>query len=106
MILLGSSKYYSIYQDVDHRCFKVDFGQKSIALSFCQLLALREKINAISIASLFDSETNPHGLYFLTLCNYEHLFILNIYEVIDLKTLTQNSFAAMGLSRNIVPITA
>ncbi|MDT0606646.1 hypothetical protein [Croceitalea rosinachiae] len=106
MILLDSSKYYSIYQDIYHRRFHVDFGQKSVSLSFCQLLALREKINAISVTSLFDSETNAHGLFFLTLCNNEHLFVLNILEVLDLKTLVQNSFAAMGLSRKIVPITA
>jgi len=106
MILLASSKYYSTYQDVESRRFKVDFGQKSVLVSFCQLLALREKINTISIDSLFDSDTNAHGLYFLTLCNNEHLFVLNILEVLDLKTVIQNSFTAMGLSQKIVPITA
>lgn len=105
MILLEKSKYYSIHQAVDQRCFHVDFGQKSVQLSFCQLLALREKINAISMGSLFDTDTNKHGLYFLTLCNNEHLFVLNILEVLDLKSLVQNSFAAMGLSQKIVAVT-
>ena len=104
MLLLDRSKFYSIHHSSQERNFYVDFGQKRVKLSFCQLLALREKVNSVSIASHFDSETNEHGFEILTLCNNEHLFILNTLELLDLQSLVQNAFAAMGLSQRIIPV--
>lgn len=105
MIVLEHSKFYTLRHSNNEKRFLIDFGQKVVSLSFCQLLALRNKINNIAIEALLDPEINPHGLYILTLCNNEHLFVLNTFEVLDMKTLLQNSFAAMGLSKKIVPVT-
>ncbi|GGG36709.1 hypothetical protein GCM10011414_02580 [Croceivirga lutea] len=104
MLLLEKSTYYSVHQSETKRLFHVDFGQKVVKLNFCQMLALREKVNAIQLDLLFDSEVNKHGLHMLTLCNNEHLFVLSIEQVIDLVRLVHNSFAAMGLSQKYVPV--
>jgi len=104
MLLLDCSKFYSIRYISEERSFYVDFGQKKVKLTFCQLLALRQKINSISISSHFDSEQGNCGFEILTLCNNEHLFVLNTLELLDLKSLIQNSFAVMGLSQRIVPV--
>ncbi len=87
-----TSKYYSLSQSDSKRRFYIDFGHKTVQLSFCQLLALRQKINAIKITDHFDADLNKHGFEILMLCNKEHLFILNTFEVIDLKELVLNSF--------------
>ena len=106
MILLAQSKYYSVRYCEQDRYYHVDLGQKVMKLSFCQLLALRKKANAIDMEALLDSDENPHGMVFLALCNNEHLFVLSILEVLDLRSLVQNTFAAMGLSPRIVPMHA
>lgn len=92
MSIIYQSKFYIFYQSDTDRCFYLDFGQKIVRLSFCQLLGLRHKINSISIESHFDSDLNKHGFEILTLCNKEHLFLLNTLEVLDLKELVNNSF--------------
>lgn len=98
MNVIVRSTYYTLYQDTKERCFFVDFGQKMVRMSLCQLLSLRQKVMSISIESHFDSDLNKHGFEVLLLCNKEHLFILNTLEVLDLKKLVDNGFVALGLS--------
>lgn len=98
MSTVYQSKFYTFYQSDTDRCFYIDFGQKIVKLSFCQLLGLRHKINSISIADHFDSDLNKHGFEILTLCNKEHLFLLNTLEVLDLKQLLSHSFFLLGIS--------
>jgi hypothetical protein len=76
----------------------VDFGQKMIRMSLCQLLSLRYKVMSIPIENHFDSDVNKHGFEVLLLCNKEHLFVLNTYEILDLKQFVEQSFISLGLS--------
>ena len=98
MNLIHQSKYYSLYQSVKERCFYVDFGQKTLRMSLCQLLSLREKVNGINIKNHFNGDLNKHGFEVLMLCNKEHLFILNTLEILDLKQFIDHTFVALGLS--------
>jgi len=98
MNVIYRSTYYTLYQAVKERCFYLDFGQKTIRMSLCQLLALRHKILSISITDHFDSDLNKHGFEVLLLCNKEHLFILNTIEILDLKKLVEKGLISMGLS--------
>jgi len=98
MILLSKSKYYALYQSDEERCYFIDFENKVIKASFCQLLALRQKISGINIINHFYSSENKHGIEIITLCNKEHLFVLNTSEVLDLNTLINDSFVALGIS--------
>lgn len=92
------SRFYTLYQSDSDRCFYIDFGQKAVKLSFCQLLALRQKVNSISIEAHFYTDLNKHGFELLMLCNKEHLFLLNTYEVLDLKHLVCHGFALLGIA--------
>ncbi|WP_222981931.1 hypothetical protein [Flagellimonas meishanensis] len=98
MKLVYSTKYYSLYQPSGERCFYVDFGQKTVRMSLCQLLSLRQRVLGIDIEHHFDSDLNRHGFEILLLCNKEHLFILNTLEILDLKELIQSGFVALGLA--------
>ncbi|MGS2762712.1 hypothetical protein [Sinomicrobium sp. M5D2P9] len=95
--ILFKSRYYTAYQPEKGRCFFVDIQGKKIRMSFCQLLAFRQKILAMDLDAHFDSELNRHGIEILTLCNREHLFILDTLEVIDLKMFVQGIFAMSEL---------
>ncbi|MFD2099843.1 hypothetical protein [Flagellimonas iocasae] len=98
MNVIVATSYYTLYQSVKERCFYVDFGQKMVRMSLCQLLALRYKVMSIPIESHFDGDLNKHGFEVLLLCNKEHLFVLNTYEILDLKQFVEQSFVALGLS--------
>ncbi|HET7361843.1 MAG TPA: hypothetical protein VFI78_07915 [Salinimicrobium sp.] len=98
MNLLYKSKYFASYQCDTRRCFYFDFGEESISLSFCQLLALRNKVNAINLESHFNSDLNKHGIEILMLCNREHILILDTLQVIDLKDLLKATFGMLELN--------
>ncbi|NDV41759.1 hypothetical protein GTK07_00360 [Muricauda sp. 40Bstr401] len=98
MVEIYRSKYYSLHQALGERAFYLDFGQKTIRMSLCQLLSLRHKVMSISLESHFDGALNKHGVEVLLLCNKEHLFILNTLEIIDLKNMVEHAFVALGLS--------
>lgn len=98
MNVIFQSTYYTLYQAANERCFYVDFGQKMVRMSLCQLLALRHKVMSIDIEHHFDSDLNAHGFEVLMLCNKEHLFVLNTLEILDLKKLVHHSFVSLGLS--------
>lgn len=95
--ILFKSRYYTAYQPEQGRCFFVDIQGKRVRMSFCQLLAFRQKVSAIDLDAHFDPGLNRHGIEILTLCNREHLFILDTLEVIDLKMFVQGIFAMSGL---------
>ncbi|CAN5407758.1 hypothetical protein BH23BAC2_BH23BAC2_13800 [soil metagenome] len=97
MNLLYQSQFFTSYQSDRDRRFIFDFGHKTITLSFCQLLALRHKINKIDLATHFSGE-NKHGMEILVLCNREHIFIFNTLEIVDLKSLVRGTFGMLELN--------
>ncbi|RAV27601.1 hypothetical protein DN748_18090 [Sinomicrobium soli] len=101
--IVFKSKHYTAYQSDRARCFTVEIQDRRIALSFCQLLAFRQKVMTIDIDAHFDPERNPHGFEILTLCNREHLFILDTLEIVDLKIFVEGIFALSGAG-NAVPV--
>lgn len=95
MHLLYQSKYFRICQCDQKRCFLFETENKSVWLSFCQLLALRHKVNAIDLEAHFDDELNKCGLEILMFCNCEHVILLDTYQVIDLKAFMKQTFAIL-----------
>ncbi|VAW16368.1 hypothetical protein MNBD_BACTEROID03-2419 [hydrothermal vent metagenome] len=102
MEVIYTSKFYILYQSGPERCFYLDIGQKTIRLSFCQFLALRQKVMSIYIEDHFDPHLNKHGLEILVLCNKEHFFILNTLEVLDLKCLIDHSFSLIEMGTDSI----
>lgn len=98
MNLLYKTYYFASYQCDQSRSFVIDFGHKQVKFSFCQLLSLRHKIQAIDISSHFDKDLNYSGVEIITLCNREHLFIFDTLQVIDLKTLLKATFGVLELN--------
>lgn len=98
MNLLYKSYYFASYQCDQSRSFYIDFGHKQVELSFCQLLSIRQKVQAIDISSHFDKDLNYSGIEILTLCNREHLFVFDTLQVIDLKQLIKATFGVLELN--------
>lgn len=95
MECLHQSKYFTIKQCDLKRCFRFEMAHKAVPLSFCQLIALRDKVQGIDIETHFDDEQNKHGMEILYFCNREHLIILNTFQVIDLKACIETTFAIL-----------
>lgn len=98
MYLLYSSRYFSIHQCDSKRCFLFDAGHKTVWLSFCELLTLRQKVNAMDLPAHFDDLKNPSGIEILFFCNTEDVLLLNTHQVIDLKEFMTGVFAIVGES--------
>lgn len=98
MNLLYKSEHFASYQCDAKRCFFLVYGGNMIKLSFCQLLAFRQKINKIDLESHFNN-SNYHGIEILSLCNREHLLVLNTLEVVDLKQLVKATFGVFELTK-------
>ena len=96
-MLVANSKYCSLSQDATSRVFHLNLEHKTISLRFCELLAVREKVFSLEVASLFYEESCPHNFKILTLCNQQHLVLLTIEQVVDLRELLQQAFVSMGL---------
>lgn len=94
---LYQSKHYTSYQCDRGRNFIFEFEHKVIKLSFCQLLAFRQKVKNINLDTHFNGENN-HGLEFVFLCNREHMFIFNTHEIIELKEFIQGTFQLLELN--------
>lgn len=97
MTLLYQSEFFTSYQADRGRYFIFDLGHKRIKLTFCQLLAFRQKVKSINIDAHFTGE-NPHGMEILLLCNREHMFIFNTIEVVDLLQFVKGTFAMLELN--------
>ena len=101
MKTLYKSRFFTSFQNDGNRCFYVDFGQKKVMLTFCQLLALRQRVLNIDLESHF-KDPHHHGFEILMLCNKEHLFIFSTLEIIDLKDLIINTFTTLEINSILV----
>ena len=102
MFILECTSYYTLREASQERCYYLDSKEKRIRLTFCQLLALRERLNKISVEELFNTDKNQHDLTIVTLCGHQYFFLLSTLEVIDLKKVIRNAFVVMGLSHSPV----
>ncbi|NER13484.1 hypothetical protein GWK08_08555 [Leptobacterium flavescens] len=68
----------------------MNFHGKEMLLSFCELLAFRNTINAIDIDSHFYNDHS--GIEIVPLCNLKEILILETTDVIELKKIIHAIF--------------
>lgn len=101
MKTLYQSRFFTSFQSDRGRCFYVDFGQKKVKMSFCQLLSLRQKVLNINMESHFNNP-HHHGFEIVMLCNKEHLFAFSTLEIIDLRELIKNTLTTLEINSILV----
>ena len=97
MNLLYQSDNFASYQCDRKRCFFLTYGKQEIRLSCCQLLALRQKVNTIDIESHFDGR-NPSGIEILSLCNRDHILVMDTHQLLELRELIRVSFGFLEMN--------
>ena|SRR5699024_61255 len=95
MNILHESTYFTMRQCDLKRCFVFETAHKSVKLTFCQLLALRNKVNAINLCAHFNEEEHECGIEILLFKNREHVLILDTYQVIALKKFMEDTFSIL-----------
>lgn len=100
MNTLYQSPYFRFSQCDQKRCFWFETENKKVNLSFCQLLDLRNKVNEIDLLPLFDLAENKNDLKILCFCNREHLLLLDLHQIIDLKRGISTIFSRMQNDSN------
>ncbi|MEW7279341.1 hypothetical protein ABW636_12175 [Aquimarina sp. 2201CG1-2-11] len=98
MELVFSSKYYTSYQSSVERCFYIDFGHKTVKVSFCQLLSLRYKAKQMSSYEYLDQLLNHNDTVLLSLCDKQHMILLDTLMVLDFIDLMKGTFAMLELN--------
>ncbi len=102
MELLFASTYYSSYQSSTERCFYINFGHKTVRVTFCQLLSLRYKAKQMSSFEYIDNLLNHNDTVLLSLCDKEHLILLDTLRVLDFIDLMKGTFAMIELNAALV----
>lgn len=97
MNLIYRSRFFATYQSDSQRCFFLELGQRRLKLSCCQLLALRQKLKDLDLTTHFNGR-NRHGMEIVSLCNRDHILLLDTHEVIDLKQLIKSTFGLLELN--------
>lgn len=93
MILSAETLEYSIY-NVERNLFRLDLGYKTIDLTFCQLLSIRNKV--LEKSSHFNLENILDGDNFILLfvADNKHLIYLDIPQLLELRLIVLNLFKA------------
>ncbi|WP_159090862.1 hypothetical protein [Aquimarina aquimarini] len=103
MDLIFSSTYYTSYQSTTERCYYIDFGHKTVKVSFCQLLSLRYKAKQMSSIEYIDNLLNKYNdTVLLTLCDNQHLILLDTLMVLDFIDFIKGTFTMIELNAELV----
>ena len=94
-VSVQSYQYYFTYSN--RNSYRLHLGHKSINLSFCQLLAFREKIlNYTSFYSL-ENILNEDNFVLIFVADNNHLLFLDIPRLLELRNLLQSIFATSNV---------
>ena len=92
--IIGTSKYYSIYQKPGDRTFYVEMPEQTLELRFCELLEFRGKVQAIDLTSHFDY--SEPGIEILTFCGGKYLCVFTTVQIVDLQKLLFEIFEGVS----------
>ncbi|WP_128755177.1 hypothetical protein [Aquimarina sediminis] len=102
MELIFSSKYYTSYQSSTDRCYYIDFGHKTVKISFCQLLSLRYKAKKMSSIEYIEELLTHNDTVLLALCDNQHLILFDTLMVLDFVDFIKGTFAMIELNDTLL----
>ena len=90
--LLEKSTHFSVYQHADKRNFVIDFGARSVTLTFCELLHLRRQLFSLMEHDVLTNNIESGRSEIISLCHHEYFFMLLPLEIIELNELIHQIF--------------
>ena len=98
MHLIYDTAHGKIVQSDNENCYYFHFKGNSYRLPVCAMIAFKTKLDAIKIEDLLLSDAKGSDLEIIPLCNKEHLLVLTLDEIIELKDLFAGSLVLLELN--------
>ncbi len=86
------TKYFSADYHSNSAEFVINFGNKKVHFTFCQLLSLRKKVLQITSHNSMVAIVNTRNIEIITVKNNAHIFVMDIPQLLDLRFLIDSIF--------------
>ncbi|MGV8878747.1 MAG: hypothetical protein ACOH2A_06925 [Sphingobacteriaceae bacterium] len=90
----------TVFQSDTHNCLYVDFGNSLAEFNYQKLKRLKNACDQINVDELLLNTENA-AIEIIYLCACEHLYVLSIMEVIQLRELLDGAFVMFQLNHII-----
>lgn len=94
--LIFNTPHSALHQCDISESFTLNFHQEQLTLKVCELIAFRRKLQKIDLAGLLASEGPDVEILALPQC--DRLFILTVYDVLELRELFAGAFTMLELN--------
>ncbi|RZK50536.1 MAG: hypothetical protein EOO99_01920 [Pedobacter sp.] len=96
-----STAHGTIYQFDEKNCWYIDFAGKIACFDYRNLLKLKKAVYQIDIEKMLLDPSKNADLEILFICACDHCYVLNLLEIIQLKSLLEGTFAMLSLNHII-----
>ncbi|MEO1052211.1 MAG: hypothetical protein AAFX87_16380 [Bacteroidota bacterium] len=97
--LIYETDHCQLIQDDHSETFYVQLKGDAIAFKFCQLIALKRKLQAVDIIKLLASDSPDVELIHMPHC--DRFFVFTVQEILELKALLEGGFTMLELNSMI-----
>ena len=86
-----------LQNDKDNR-FYLEYKGKEYRMAVCALIAFKTKLDQLNIEELLLGDASANSIEIIPLCNKEHLLVLTLEELIEMKDLIPGTLVMLELN--------
>lgn len=86
-----------LQNDKDNR-FYLEYKGKEYRMAACALIAFKTKLDQLNIEEMLLSDASLNAIEIIPLCNKEHLMVLTLDEIIEMKDLIPGTLVMLELN--------
>ncbi|MEP3388391.1 MAG: hypothetical protein ABJO02_09405 [Reichenbachiella sp.] len=86
-----------LQNDKDNR-FYLEYKGKEYRMAVCALIAFKAKLDQLNIEEMLLSDASLNDIEIIPLCNKEHLMVLTLDEIIEMKDLIPGTLVMLELN--------
>lgn len=85
-------------QNDKDNCFYLQFKGAEYRMAVCALIAFKNKLDQLNIEEMLLSDASFNAIEIIPLCNREHLLVLTLDEIIEMKDLIPGTLVMLELN--------
>ncbi len=78
--------------------FYLEYKGKTYRMAACSLIAFKTKLDQMNIEEMLLTDASINSIEIIPLCNKEHLLVLTLDEIIELKDLIPGTLVMLELN--------
>lgn len=98
MHIIYQTAHGKILQDDKDNCFYFQYKGNEYRMPVCALIGFKSKLDALNIEELLLSDASSNSIEIIPLCHREHLLVLTLQEIIELKDLVSGGLVMLELN--------